>query len=240
MNNLPHISGLSLSEYFNPKRVEKCDREKKCPVVTVSRSVGAGGSKIAELLADQLTVPCFGYSMIDEIIKESKQDKQLMSMVDEKAPGVLVDWIYATFTKGKVSKPNFYQHLIKTTLAIAKTGGVIIGRGAHLILSNNPSVFRVRIEGSMEVCANRVSERENMNIKKAKEFIVKTEKERVDYVKELYDYCPTNRSYYDLVINTDTMTPHDAVEVIIFAMKKMGYHVPGDEAINKPLIPVAS
>ncbi|MBF0380599.1 MAG: cytidylate kinase-like family protein [Magnetococcales bacterium] len=240
MNKLPNISGLSVSEYFNPKRVEKCDREKKCPVVTVSRSVGAGGSKIAELLADRLTVPCFGYSLIDGIIKESKQDKQLMSMVDEKAPGLLVDWIYAAFTKGKVSKPNFYQHLIKTTLAIAQTGGVIIGRGAHLILSNNPSVFRVRIEGSMEVCVNRIAKRENMNSKKAKEFILKTEKERVKYVKELFNYCPTNRSYYDLVINTDTVTPHDAVEVIIFAMKKMGYNVPGAEDIKKQLLSVAS
>jgi cytidylate kinase len=219
--------GISLSDYFDPKRVEKCDREKKCPVVTISRSVGSGGSQIAELLAEELTVPCFGYSMFDDIVKESKQDKYLLALVDEKAPGVLEDWIHALFTKGQISKSNFYMRLVKTTLAIAQTGGVIIGRGAHLVLASNPQVFRIRIEGSLEVCAQRIAEKENIKPKKAKELIIKTEKERVKYVRELYNRFPNNQRYYDLVVNTDRVSPHDAVEIITFAMDKIGHYVPG-------------
>ncbi|MBF0446805.1 MAG: cytidylate kinase-like family protein [Magnetococcales bacterium] len=229
MVNLIGNSSISLSSYFDPKKAEKCDREKKCPVVTVSRSYGAEGSKIAELLAEELTVPCFGYSMLDGIIKETKQDKHLMALIDERAPSVLEDWIHSIFTKGQVSKAGFYMRLIKTTLAIAQTGGVIIGRGAHLILANDPRVFRVRIEGSMDVCVQRVAERENIKPKKAKELIIKTEQERRKYIKELYSRFPHSRAYYDLVINTDKLDIHDAVELITVTMKKMGFYVPGDE-----------
>jgi hypothetical protein len=232
MGNVLGSYGGSLSSYFDPKRATQCDREKKCPVVTVSRSVGAGGSEIAELLSEQLTVPCFGYSLIDDIVKESKQDKFLLSLVDEKAPGVFEDWIHSLFTKGQISKSGFYMRLVKTTLAIAKTGGVIIGRGAHLVLSSNQRVFRLRIEGSLDACVERVAEREKIKKKKAKDFIFRKERERRKYVRELYKRFPHDRAYYDLVINTDKLSPHDAVEVIVYTMNKMGFYVPGDEIIK--------
>lgn len=232
MANLIGSSGISLSTYFDPKRAAECDREQGCPVVTVSRTVGANGSKIAELLADQLGVPCFGYSMLDGIVKEAKSDKYLMGLIDERAPNALEDWIHGLFTKGEISRAGFYRRLVKTTLAISKTGGVIIGRGAHLVLAGNPKVFRVRIEGSLEVCTQRVAERENIKPKKAVELIKKIDAERRNYVKELYKMYPHARAYYDLVLNSDALDVHDAVEIITFAMEKMGYYVPSGEIIK--------
>ena len=88
-----------------------------------------------------------------------------MSLIDERTPNPLEDWVYALFSKGEISRSSFYRRLIKTTVFIANTGGVIIGRGAHLILANNPNVFRVRIEGSHEICAKRVAEREKVKSK---------------------------------------------------------------------------
>ncbi len=217
------VDGISMSSFFDPKKVAECDRKEGCPVVTVSRTLGTNGSKIAELLAEQLTVPCFGYSMLDGIIKEAKSDKYLMGLIDERAPNALDDWIHALFTKGEISRAGFYRRLIKTTTAIAKTGGVIIGRGAHLILANNPKVFRIRIEGSLNVCVQRVAERENIKPKKAREKILKTNEERRRYVKELYKRYPHDRAYYDLVINSDNIDAQQAVDIILFAMEKMGY-----------------
>jgi hypothetical protein len=227
------IQGISMSTYFDPKRAEECSREQRCPVVTVSRSFGANGSRIAELLAEALTVPCFGYSMLDGIVREAKSDKYLMGLIDERAPGPLEDWIHAMFTKGEVSQAGFYRRLIKTVIAIAESGGVLIGRGAHLILANNPKVFRVRIEGSLEICAQRVAEREKIKLKEARERIVKVDNERRLYVRELYRRCPSQRAHYDLVLNSDLLEPEAAVEVILFAMEKMGFYLPGSELIQQ-------
>lgn len=229
MKNLIGLDGMSLSSYFDPKRAAECDREHKCPVVALSRSMGANGSKVAELLADSLTVPCFGYSMLDGIVKEAKSDKFLMSLIDERSPTPLEDWIHGLFSKGEISRAAFYRRLIKTTLAISKTGGVIIGRGAHLILSSNPKVFRVRVEGSLEVRIQRVAEREKIKTKKAKDLIAKTDDERKRYVKELYKRFPHKRGYYDLVVNSDNISPHAVVDIIIYTMEQMGYYVPGSE-----------
>lgn len=233
MGKLIGAQNISLLSYFDPKKAAECDREKKCPVVTVSRSTGANGSKIAELLAEYLTVNCFGYSMLDDIVKEAKSDKFLMSLIDERAPNPLEDWIHALFTKGEISRAGFYRRLVKTTLAIAETGGVIIGRGAHLILANHPNVFRVRIEASLEVCAERVAEREKIKLKKARELVIKIDQQRRLYVKELYKSFPNKRAYYDLLINTDTVSDHGTVEIIVHAMEKMGYYVPGGEIIKQ-------
>ncbi|MBF0583262.1 MAG: cytidylate kinase-like family protein [Magnetococcales bacterium] len=232
MGKLIGIQGISMSSYFDPKRAEECNREKRCPVVTISRSFGANGSKIAELLAEELTVPCFGYSMLDGIVKEAKSDKFLMGLIDERAPSVLEDWIHAMFTKGEISQTGFYRRLVKTILAIAESGGVIIGRGAHLVLSNHPRVFRVRIEGSLEVRIARVAERENIKPKAAKDRIAQVDEERKLFVREIYKRYPHPRAFYDLVINSDSITPETAVEIIVYAMEKMGYYVPVHHVIQ--------
>lgn len=198
--------------------------------MTLSRSMGSQGSRIAELLADHLGVPCFGYALLDGIVKEAKSDKFLMALVDERAPNALEDWVHALFSKGVVSRSSFYRRLIKTTLLIAKTGGVIIGRGAHLVLANNPKVFRLRVEGSFDVRVQRVAERESLSLKKAKELVNRTDAERKKYVKELFKRYPHERAYYDLVVNSDTLTPFDAVDIVLHAMEKMGYIAPVEAA----------
>ncbi|MBF0460132.1 MAG: cytidylate kinase-like family protein [Magnetococcales bacterium] len=233
MGNLIGMHGISMSPYFDPKRMEECVREIRCPVVTLSRSFGSNGSKIAELLAESLAVPCFGYSMLDGIIKETKTDKFLMRLIDEQAPNPLEDWIHTLLTKGDASKEGFHQRLIKVALAIAESGGVIIGRGAHLLLAEDHKVFRVRIEGSLDVCAKRVAEREHLTTEEAKKLIAGVDSERKLFVKGIYNRHPTQRAHYDLVLNSDDISIHTAVEIIILVMEKMGFYVPDAEAAHQ-------
>ncbi|MBF0174346.1 MAG: cytidylate kinase-like family protein [Magnetococcales bacterium] len=225
MRGIVAISGLTHSVIFDKNRVKECDNEKKCPVVTISRDVGAGGGHIAELLAQQLGIPCYGYSMIDGIINEAKTDKHLMNLMDERYPSILEHWISNLILKGNFSKAEYHRRLTQTVYAIANTGGVILGRGAHLILANKPNVFRVRIEGSLEQCAKRVSKRENVTLDEAKKIIAERTKERADFLKDFYKLFPNNLRYSDLVINTDKASDKNAVEIILFAMEKMGHPV---------------
>ncbi|MBF0108624.1 MAG: cytidylate kinase-like family protein [Magnetococcales bacterium] len=226
MSGIVAISGLTRSVIFDKNRVKECDNEKKCPVVTVSRDVGAGGGHIAELLAQQLGIPCYGYSMVDDIIKEAKTDKHLMDLMDERYPSILEHWISDLILKGSFSKAEYHRRLTQTVYAIASTGGVILGRGAHLILANRPNVFRVRIEGSLEPCAKRVSKRENVTIDEAKRIIADRTRERAEFLRDFYKQFPNNLRYSDLVVNTDKVSDENAVAIILFAMEKMGHHVP--------------
>ncbi|MBF0459921.1 MAG: response regulator [Magnetococcales bacterium] len=203
--------------------------EKQPVVVSVSRNFGSNGGKIAELLAARLQVNCYGHSMIDELIKTTKTTKRLMSLMDEKLPKPIDSFLYSLFLAPEQSVAGYYKNMIKTILMIAQKGGVILGRGARLVLANHPHVFRVGIEGSYDVCVRRVAQRESISLEEAKRKIAETEKERSRFLKGLYKRFPSNRTYYDLVINSDKIDPQHAVEIIVNAMESMGYPVPGKE-----------
>ncbi len=229
MSNNTGINSLVKSGLFNTTVQDTILSRKQPSVVSVSRNFGSGGGKIAEMLAERLHVNCYGHSMIDELIKKTQTTKKLMSLMDEKLPRPVDSFIYSLFLKPDQSVSGYYKNIIKTTMMIAQDGGVIIGRGARLILANHPNVFRVNIEGSHDICARRVAEREGISLEEAIQHIVTIDKERSRFLKGLYKRFPNNRTYYDLVINSDRLEPHNAVEIIISAMEKMGYLVHDQE-----------
>ncbi|MBF0133853.1 MAG: cytidylate kinase-like family protein [Magnetococcales bacterium] len=225
MSTFHGIAGLGRSVLFDPQQGRDCKKGQSCPVVTISRDVGASGGNIARLLATKLSVPCYGFSMIDDIIEQIKSEKHLMALVDERYPSTMESWFSDLFLKGSIPTAEYYRRIIQTVNAIADTGGVILGRGAHLILASNPSVFRARIEGSLAHCAKRVSIREKVTIENAKEMIALKTKERSEFLRELYKRFPNNMKYSDIVINTDKVSDDDAVDILVYAMGKMGHDV---------------
>ena len=57
-----------------------------------------------------------------------------------------------------VSKDAYRDTLVKLVMSIGRMGGLIVGRGAHVVLSD-ACALRVRVTGSPEVCARRMAER---------------------------------------------------------------------------------
>ncbi|MBF0610726.1 MAG: cytidylate kinase-like family protein [Magnetococcales bacterium] len=188
------------------------------PVVTLSRKYGANGSKTAELLAQRLAVRCYGYTLLDSIVSTLKSNKHLTKRFDEKYVNTLDDWILSLLTGGKGSQDEYLKCLVKAVTVISKDGGVIIGRAAHLLLANNPAVFRVMIEGSLEVRAKRIMERENVALATAKKRIAEVDNERKEFVRGVYQHFPNDLTHYDLVINSDRLEPAQMVDIIQFAM----------------------
>ncbi|MEO5353862.1 MAG: cytidylate kinase-like family protein [Magnetococcus sp. XQGC-1] len=215
------------------ERVQRSSSGERFPVVTVSRSCASGGSKIAELLAQSLAVSCYGYTLLEGLGKQIAEDKYVHAWLDERLPSrSLFDWIHAISNDGVVTRVKLDWRLVKTILTIAEGGGVIIGHGAHLILDNNPQVFRVRIEGSLDLCAERMARAQNMEMDEARLLVVKVNKERDRYLESIHSMHPSkrNRTTYDLVLNSDGLDPHVAVEIIVYAMEKMGFYLPGSRS----------
>lgn len=220
------VGGLARSVMFVDHDANATDDKKQVAVVTVSRDVGASGGTISGLLAKRLFVPCYGYSMIDNIIKDSKTAKHQIDIHDEKNHGKMEDFVRSILTDGSSPKYEYYSRLIQAVRLIADTGGVILGRGAHLILACHPQVFRVRIEGSLDYCVKRIALREHVVPEKAKEIIAARTKERGLFLKALYKRFPNNLRFSDLVVNTDKASDGNVVDIIICAMEKMGHYVP--------------
>ncbi|MEN8207104.1 MAG: cytidylate kinase-like family protein [Pseudomonadota bacterium] len=194
-------------------------------VVTVSRGYGSLGKKIAQALADRLGVRCCDRSILEGVAERAAVDIELVKRLDENLEHTgTVPWM--AFFKGKsFPKERYLHHLVKVILNISKKGGVIVGRGAHLILGPDKA-FRVRITGGLEACAQRVARREQLDIEAARERVTTINRQRADYLQKLYGEGINDCGDYDLTINTDRFDVDAAIELILHSMQLAGYDLP--------------
>jgi len=196
-------------------------------VVTVSRDFGSLGKSVAQLLADTLEVRCCDRYILQEVARRANVDEALVNALDEHVSKINGHWWQHFLQKDTFSYEDYYQYLVKTVLSISITGGVIIGRGANLILGAEKA-FRVRITGSPENCARRVASREDIDIEQARQRVRDVNGERGEYIKMLYHADINDPALYDLVLNSDRYDCVQMVELILDAMEKVGYKLPDD------------
>lgn len=201
-------------------------------VVTVSRGYGALGKEIAQALADTLGVRCCDRMILQEVAKRANVDAELVSKLDERVKHIGSDWWQALFADRAYSQERYLHHLVKVVLNISMEGGVIVGRGAHLILGPG-RCFRVRIVGSLKQCGERISKREGIDIAAAEQRVEQVNRERAEYINELYGEHAGDSSNFDLVLNTDRFSVEQVVALVLDAMQKAGY------ALTPPMLNAA-
>ena len=209
------------------EKKEKLRQKAEVYVVTVSRDFGSMGKLVAQLLADTLEVRCCDRFILQEVARRAHVDEELVKALDEHVSNLSGHWWQHLLHKDAFSYEDYYQHLVKTVLSISHTGGVIIGRGANHILGAKKA-FRVRITGSVEQCAKRVAEREQISTEESIERVREVNNERAEYIKMLYHTDINNNAEYDLILNSDRYDRVQMVELILDAMEKAGYKLPDD------------
>ena len=209
------------------KKKEELRKKSERFVVTVSRDFGSLGKKVGQLLADTLEVRCCDRFILQEVARRANVDEALVKALDEHVSKINDHWWQHLPHKNTFSYEDYYHHLVKTVLSISRTGGVIIGRGANKILGPQKA-FHIRITGSIDKCAERVANRDNIDMKESIGLVQKVNKERAEYIKKLYQADITNNADYDLIINSDRNDQVQMVELILDSMEKAGYKLPAD------------
>lgn len=195
-------------------------------VVTVSRGFGSMGKEVAQLLADTLEVRCCDRYILQEVARRAHIDEELVKVLDEHVGNLDKHWWQKLLDrKDTFSHEDYYHHLVKVVLSISRTGGVIVGRGAHIILGSEKA-FRIRIAGSLASCSERIANRENIELDDASKRVVDTDSERAAYIRNLYNEDIDDTSLYDLIINSDRYDPAQIVEIILVAMRNAGQPLP--------------
>lgn len=172
------------------------------PIVTIAREYGAGGEEIGLRLAEALDINYFDKEIIDRIARAAHSDAATMAALDER---VLQKWdIYlSSIVSRPKHHPSEYLHsLIHVILGIAETGGVIMGRGAHIILRGR-SVFRVRIVGSEDICTQRLALFEGEDPKSIAQVIRDTNAQRSRFLWETFKIRADDPAHFDVIVNTD-------------------------------------
>lgn len=185
------------------------------PFVSISRRYGAGAREIAPLLAKRLGVPLYDREIIEEIVRTVEGDPALMQRLDEAAPPGLVMRLLQNY--GNVPSTGEYaQALVKIVLAISRKGGVVLGRGAHLIASA-PDMYRVYLHAPPEFCIANLAQRHKLDRDAAEHEWRRTEEERRQYLKHYFGHSRDVFEDFDLAIDTGNIRPIERVVDIVVA-----------------------
>ena len=185
------------------------------PVITLSRDFGSGGDVIATRLCQRLKLPLYDEDLLRQVAERLQDDPAIIRMMDEGFGRAKDMWLYRLFS-GKDISPNAYRDtLIKVVMSLGRLGGVIVGRGAHVILAGE-CALRVRIAGTPEVCAKRMAAGGHGTEAALLTQALDTNHRRGKFVWEVFQSRLSDASEFDLTINTDRMDDfEDVVDMIV-------------------------
>jgi cytidylate kinase len=179
-------------------------------VVCISRDYGTGGDTIAGLLAQRLGVEVYDRQILERIATRLNADRATLQAVNASSSQLRDLWLYSLVTGKDLSEDTYKHHLINVVVSIARSGGVIVGGGAHLILARS-GALRVRFTGSPEICAARVAAAENLDLDTALKRVEEANHSRGKLVWDHFQVRLNDPRTFDLVINTDRITDHEKV-----------------------------
>lgn len=105
--------------------------------------------------------------------------------------------------------------------AIEETAGrgsaVIVAHAASHALASQPDVLRVLVTASRSTRRARVASERDLSEKDAARAVDKSDTARADYLKRFYSAKRELPTHYDLVVNTDRLSPDGAVSLVALA-----------------------
>lgn len=195
------------------------------PLVCISRDYGTGGDEIAQLLGRRLGVEVYDRQIIDRIAKRLDAEPETMRVIDANAGKLRDLWLYSMVTGQNLSADHYKHHLINVVVSLARQGGIIVGIGAHLILANS-GALRVRITGSIEVCAQRLAEKQGIALESARREVETINQRRGKFIWDTFGVRVNDPQAFDLVINTDRLGEDAQIVEFLVTSLEMIQHSP--------------
>ncbi len=193
-------------------------------VITIGRQYGSGGRDVGKKLAEELGIPCYDKELLALAAKQSGLCQELFENHDEKPTSsflysLVMDtystgYSSATFTDMPINHKVFLAQF-DTIKKLAQEGPcVIVGRCADYALADCPHVVNTFIHADMQERIVRISKRRDVTNAKAKDLIVKTDKQRANY----YNYYTSKKwgeaAGYHLSLDTGVLGIEGAVHII--------------------------
>jgi cytidylate kinase len=203
----------------------------KTSVVCVSHATGAGGNEVGRLVAERL-----GFRYVDEdlvsqaalragvdaseIADEERRKSWLARVLDDLAVGGGEAWAMTGLgpygAVGVATTSDELRAYIRE--AIEETAGygkaVIVAHAASHALAGRQETLRVLVTASPATRAGRVAEAEGLDETRAARTIKDADAGRADYLRRFHGVEQELPTQYDLVLNTDQLSPEQAAALI--------------------------
>lgn len=193
-------------------------------IITIGRQFGSGGHEIGEKVAEYFGIPCFDKELLTRAAKESGFCEEMIQNHDERPTNsFLYNLVMDTYSFGYnsssfVDMPISHKVFLAqfdTVKKIATEGPcVIVGRCADYALADFKNCIHLFIYGEEECKVKRVMKKYDLPEAKARDMIVKKDKQRQSY----YNYYSSKKwgkaDSYDLCINSSVLGIEGTVKLI--------------------------
>ena len=198
-------------------------------IITIGRQFGSAGREIGMRIAENFGIKLYDKEMLARAAKESGICEELFETHDEKPTNsFLYSLVMDTYSFGYGSTMIDMPLNQKVFLAqfdsikkIAQDGPcVIVGRCADYALEEYPNVLSVFIRADMKDRVRRIARLYDLTDAKAKDKILKIDKQRASY----YNYYTSKKwgdvASYDLCLNSSVFGINGTVEMLKRAIEE--------------------
>ncbi|HEU5477518.1 MAG TPA: cytidylate kinase-like family protein [Gaiellaceae bacterium] len=204
-----------------------------CGVICVSHTTGSGGDTVGKRVAERL-----GYLYVDEeIVARAAAQGELepRDVADEERRKSFARRFLETMAEGggdawamgapvaavleDTVRPSDIRALIRETIeqTAARGNVVIVAHAASHALEPAPRTLRVLVTATAATRAQRVGATEDCDEARATRMVKDSDEGRRDYLKRFYAVDRESPTDYDLVVNTDLLSPEQAAEIVVCA-----------------------
>jgi cytidylate kinase len=188
----------------------------KMSVITISRDFGSEGDYIAEKIAQAL-----GYHFVDKEFFSTVLSEYGLIEFDKEydvLPGFWEKFDAQRFRR----REDVVDMLNRIVRALAQHGNVVIlGRSGFEVLREFADIVHVRLQAPLPVRIRRVMAELKIPLEQAEEVVKENDKVHVAFVQEYYKIPWDAVHAFDLVINTDKISPDLASSWLVEAVKAL-------------------
>ncbi|HEY3244139.1 MAG TPA: cytidylate kinase-like family protein [Phycisphaerae bacterium] len=189
--------------------------------VCISRAVGSGGSRVAQLLGERLGWATFDREILQFMAGDDRLRAQLYESMDERDESWL-ESVVRCLLEGDFHRDDYCHRLVDTVLRLARKGpAVFLGRATDLFLPQAAGL-RVRIIAPREVCLRNFAARRQLDLEEARRTIERIERERAEFIRHHFQREAEDPTRYDLIINRQRFSEAQAVELIVAGLRVRG------------------
>ena len=202
-------------------------------VVTFSVQQGSDGHRIAQLVGQKLGFPYYDNEIVSEAASIAGVSSETVAAAERWPTFIerMLERLAMTtvVSEGVMPAPpstspstmmmtsSDYRAIIEQVVTnLAERGScVIVGHAGQAVLQNTPAVFKVLVSGSPGRRAKRVMEEKELSEKDALAEVKRSDHQRVEFFKHIYDIDWLDSSNYDLTLNTDDIEVDAAVSLVL-------------------------
>jgi cytidylate kinase len=187
------------------------------PVITISRQLGVCGRQIAERLKERLGWSLWDKDLVDAIAMDAKVSRQVVEVFDEKTVSEIDRLAGILIGQYEVGGFLYGQHLARVVLAVARHGhAIILGRGANFLLTG---AMNIRLVAGENYRLRNIMSDLHVSREEALYRIHQSDRERAEFVRNIYGKDIEDALAYDIVITVDSFDIEGCVELIISALQ---------------------